>query len=374
MTPHEKIIALRESGRMSECAAAVHDLLGSADEQERCAGALFAISYNFYSEFAAAVAILKPLFPALKADFNICAPLAYAAWAANDAELCSAAARQCIILNPKDPAGYLRLGVLKLGQQEFREAVSSLSAGIRNCPGSADQMRGWLALAESKVKGIEEARLKFDGEDFIFELATFNGHAMEASLTFLAGALCEAEELRFARRFVQRCETVLEVGASVGNHAVYFAKTFGPKNVYVFDALPAAARQTERNLRLNGLDRNGVNIVVRNAIVGARGIRKAESGSGVECVCLDDEVLHKVDFIKIDVDGMEMEVLEGCRRIISRDRPKMMVEVSHALENAFRDFVGRSGYAIMKEIARDTDTNFFIGPASGAGQAPYPSQ
>lgn len=45
-----------------------------------------------------------------------------------------------------------------------------------------------------------------------------------------------------------------------------------------------------------------------------------------QCVRLDSLNIHGVDFIKIDVEGWEFQVVEGAQRTIVRDRPVMVVE------------------------------------------------
>jgi hypothetical protein len=42
---------------------------------------------------------------------------------------------------------------------------------------------------------------------------------------------------------------------------------------------------------------------------------------------LDDFVLDKTTFIKIDVEGHEMEVLKGASKIICRDKPVFLIEI-----------------------------------------------
>jgi len=44
-------------------------------------------------------------------------------------------------------------------------------------------------------------------------------------------------------------------------------------------------------------------------------------------VALDNENHTNVGFIKVDVEGYELDVLEGATKLIERDRPTMMVEV-----------------------------------------------
>lgn len=48
---------------------------------------------------------------------------------------------------------------------------------------------------------------------------------------------------------------------------------------------------------------------------------------GVNVRSLDGLGFDRVCFIKIDVEGTELEVIEGARRTIARDRPLLMVEV-----------------------------------------------
>lgn len=45
-----------------------------------------------------------------------------------------------------------------------------------------------------------------------------------------------------------------------------------------------------------------------------------------QCVRLDSLNMHGVDFIKIDVEGWELQVVEGARWTIQRDKPVMVVE------------------------------------------------
>lgn len=47
----------------------------------------------------------------------------------------------------------------------------------------------------------------------------------------------------------------------------------------------------------------------------------------VETVRLDDQPHQNVGFIKIDVEGHELEVLEGAEQLIRRDHPVLLVEI-----------------------------------------------
>ena len=75
---------------------------------------------------------------------------------------------------------------------------------------------------------------------------------------------------------------------------------------------------------------------------------------------LSDEVKEPVDFIKIDVDGMEMQVLSGARELFRAHRPRAFIEVSNANAGAFNEFLNDVGYVVGRAFKRPLDTNFFI--------------
>jgi FkbM family methyltransferase len=72
----------------------------------------------------------------------------------------------------------------------------------------------------------------------------------------------------------------------------------------------------------------------RGAGVGAVGKKQTEipalRGDGLFG---EDE---KVDYLKFDVEGAEFEALEGCKRILSEDRPALLVSCYHRPEDLYR--------------------------------------
>jgi FkbM family methyltransferase len=68
----------------------------------------------------------------------------------------------------------------------------------------------------------------------------------------------------------------------------------------------------------------------------------------VRKLTLDEFSLPRVDFIKIDVEGMEMEVLEGAARTIERCRPIMLVERIKAEAGPLRQWLEGRGYALIE--------------------------
>lgn len=144
-------------------------------------------------------------------------------------------------------------------------------------------------------------------------------------------------------------DLVVDVGAHFGMHTLLAACLVGEKGkVVAFDPTPATVRMLRRNLGLNGL--NGRVTVVESAVSNSpadhieffipregpmveaslRPMVEGMNRTMVANVRLDDfrkTFDRKVSFIKIDVEGAELEVLRGAKDILREDRPVLAIEV-----------------------------------------------
>jgi FkbM family methyltransferase len=158
----------------------------------------------------------------------------------------------------------------------------------------------------------------------------------------LYGEFSEGENAAF-RQLVAPGQVVLDVGANIGAHTISLAKIVGPAGaVLAFEPQRVIYQMLCGNIALNALS----NVFAYHLAVGSAagtvlvplpdyavpgnygGIALGgfTSGEQVTVVALDSLELPRCDFIKIDVEGMEREVLAGAVRTIARFQPKLYVE------------------------------------------------
>jgi len=151
-------------------------------------------------------------------------------------------------------------------------------------------------------------------------------------------------ELELLRQLCAPGHTVFDLGANIGDHTIPLARHVGADGfVYAFEPQRLIFQMLCANVALNGLP----NVDCVHAAVGAThgtvlipeidysveanygGIEVSDFNEGrpVERLILDDYLDAKgADLVKIDVEGMEADVLEGGRKFIARFRPVMYVE------------------------------------------------
>jgi FkbM family methyltransferase len=167
----------------------------------------------------------------------------------------------------------------------------------------------------------------------------------------------EPATMRLFKALVKEGATVLDIGGHIGYTALYFASLVGPKGkVYVFEPGPNNLPYLKHNTRLKS------NVIVIEAAVGSQkgqstlfmenlsgqnnsliqGYRRLRSSAAaanftpqidpvnINVVTLDDfcreEALHP-QFLKIDVEGFELEVLRGAIQVLQKLRPILIAEV-----------------------------------------------
>lgn len=194
---------------------------------------------------------------------------------------------------------------------------------------------------------------------------------------FLRASFFEYDELRMLRSHVASGARILEVGANVGNHLVYYTKMMGASLVIPIEPNPTAIRILRKNILLNGIgasvrgdflgigvgEKRGTFTVGDSPLNNLGATRLVPSTNGdVKVVPIDDLQIGKIDFIKIDVEGMELGVLRGAERTIRSYRPIVYVEVMNHNRQDFSSVLDEHGYQIGAEFRCVNATNYLIRP------------
>lgn len=196
----------------------------------------------------------------------------------------------------------------------------------------------------------------------------------------------ECSTMQAFKDLIAKGDTVIEVGGHVGYLSLWFAELVGPSgHVVVFEPGQNNLPYTRKNLQ----DKNNVTLVEKgcgpvaqvmkfyeenltgqnNSFVKDFGglLKNSCSAPGVSVkvgvhqveVCRLDEFViplgRSVDFIKIDTEGYEWQVLSGCNGLLAQScPPKFMVEVQADELSIFQLFM-QHGYQLYDESRRRVD-------------------
>lgn len=200
----------------------------------------------------------------------------------------------------------------------------------------------------------------------------------------LHGQFYEQEELGIIARHFTPGSVFADIGANVGNHSVYVGLFLEPAMIVPFEPNPAVVPVLRINLLLNNLsqivDDAQIGIGLSDDIGDADpftpdmtnlGLTKMQMGGGAGTIPLmpGDWVFEgrTVDFIKVDVEGMEMRVLAGLAATIARCRPNLFVEVDDANAAAFAGWLDHNGYCQAERFRRYVgNENYMVVPRERA--------
>jgi FkbM family methyltransferase len=161
----------------------------------------------------------------------------------------------------------------------------------------------------------------------------------------------ENAERAFVEGFLRPHMIVLDVGAHHGFYTLLASKKVGPAGrVLAFEPSPRERKKLLRHLRLNHCTnvkiwdcalgrREGTAdlFVVDGAETGCNSLRPPNALQPTTTLpirvlsldeCLKQDGIEHVDFVKLDVEGAEIEVLNGATRLLDRQpRPVLLCEV-----------------------------------------------
>jgi FkbM family methyltransferase len=166
----------------------------------------------------------------------------------------------------------------------------------------------------------------------------------------LYGEFSEGEVALFAQ-IVKPGMFVVDVGANIGAHTVFFAKAVGPGGrVVAIEPQRILYQILCGNLALNAIGNTfaqhaGLGSAPGSILVpplnyaashnfGGLALGEFTDGEQVLVTTLDALALPACHLLKIDVEGMEAQVLQGARQTLARHRPILYVENDRSEKSA----------------------------------------
>lgn len=158
---------------------------------------------------------------------------------------------------------------------------------------------------------------------------------------------------------------IFDIGANIGTVTTWLAQAFPSGRIYCFEPQRAVFQQLAGNIAINNL----YNVYTYNIGLGAKNswttfrepnyfakfdygmftlnteeyVPRGNDTYTVEIKTLDtfmdQHCVDRVDLLKIDVEGMDVEVLQGAAETIKKFRPKIFIEYSNGITNIYDQII-----------------------------------
>ncbi|MBD2122987.1 FkbM family methyltransferase [Trichocoleus sp. FACHB-262] len=175
-----------------------------------------------------------------------------------------------------------------------------------------------------------------------FQLQVDTTYPIEASV-WLASTY-DPTTTRFLQQVLRADDVFLDIGANCGAITLVAASIIQTGKIYAFEPGPIIRSRLQSNLDLNSSLKDIVQVVPLGlgqqrcqlsyfedqTYRGNGGLFQNDQGITVEVLPLDEwvtqEKLKKIDVIKLDVEGMEYEVLSGSKTVLTTYHPTIYFE------------------------------------------------
>lgn len=214
--------------------------------------------------------------------------------------------------------------------------------------------------------------LPFDNKSFVL----YGSESDQSVLYYLEleNGYYEAYVLKLLQRVVAPDFICLDIGANLGTISLALSYLAKKGKVYAFEPSTVNYNFLMRNIGENGIknieaiklgvfDRNGAIQFHEVAsgggwsFIDANQVHSTDPANQIICVRLDDWVqknpLNRLDLIKVDVEGSELEVLHGAQETLQRFDPDLVIEFN--LDSMMNNF-GKDPhdlYALLQQLYRN---------------------
>lgn len=185
----------------------------------------------------------------------------------------------------------------------------------------------------------------------------------------------EPEFMEICVQEIDPNDVILDIGANIGFMTAFFSTLVHSRQIYAVEPAPKNIEILKKNVELLGIasrveitqaafsDQNGLAYLELSKASNLHSLYTQSSGNRitVECFNLTDFLKNRVapNFIKMDVEGAEVEILKGFRPYVesTKHKLKILIEVHPNYYNSDHSFCdqlkwyGKNGFDIKKLIS-----------------------
>lgn len=192
-------------------------------------------------------------------------------------------------------------------------------------------------------------------------------------------------EIGMILNFIEKDDVALDIGAHIGSFSIPMNQKIGKDGkLFAFEANPNTFDILQKNINANGMtailfnkgvaEQNGFLYLrakefenrekiesEKNLNTGADYLttsvpnNNSSSTVKVDLIKIDDVIKENVNFIKVDVEGMELSVFRSATNVIDKSRPIIYSEY-------YEPYITRAGYSYpdFQEFFKSRNYDFFI--------------
>lgn len=191
-------------------------------------------------------------------------------------------------------------------------------------------------------RGEHEVTCRIDGHIFLLNPSNYIDNEL------LEKGVFEPDSVKWLPRLISLGDVTADVGANFGYYSLQMSRLVGPSGrVFAFEPASEFRSQLVRNLDVNQVD--NVTIVpfglsdahtegtllsdeISGTLHWPDDLKAPTAHEKVELVAMDsyfaDNDVNRLDFVKIDVDGHEPQMLHGAERTLRSHQPFILIEFS----------------------------------------------
>lgn len=186
----------------------------------------------------------------------------------------------------------------------------------------------------------------------------------------------ERDMLALIDSFLPEKGIYFDIGANIGNHTLYFAFEKKAEKIFCFEPNQDTYAILQKNIQINKLESvvelNNIGLSSDNVKgeitkysmldAGLCQVQQSESGD-MELRRLDDldfDNLERVDFMKIDVEDHEIELLNGAKEFIKKYHPVIFIEIHDIHKEQTFSLLESMGYNCVMDVPKENPENYIF--------------